>query len=300
MESPAALSEQTRPPDINLFVLEKERLPRIGDPVAPWMYRGWLLWQVQLADHHPMLPHRWDHYMRTFEAGHLLDDAIPQIRFVECPPPGGRKMIDKCLGLISFRESPWSAFNRFVDWLAWGLAVSREMPEFDEMTQESLYRTFNLEPLLLEPHDYLGTMLAEHRTGGWNPHAFFPTPHNVTEFMVQMTLGAGGDRTQTDPRDPRLQTVLDPCVGTGRMLLHASNFSYCLYGCDIDPLVAMITRINGALYAPWLAFPFSETVLGVALPPPPSAPLPIPEEHQPSDNASLFRCDDRGQGLLFS
>jgi hypothetical protein len=67
-------------------------------------------------------------------------------------------------------------------------------------------------------------------------------------------------RAQEDKRELRLQTVLDPCVGTGRMLLHASNFSYCLYGCDIDPLVAMITRINGALYAPWLTFPFSESI----------------------------------------
>jgi hypothetical protein len=117
--------------------------------------------------------------------------------------------------------------------------------------------------------------------------------------MVQMTLGRGGDRTQNSANDPRLETVLDPCVGTGRMLLHASNLSYCLYGCDIDPLVAMITRINGALYAPWLAFPFSESILGVALPPPPPAPLPVPKEHQPADNAPLFRCDDHGQGLLF-
>jgi hypothetical protein len=27
----------------------------------------------------------------------------------------------------------------------------------------------------------------DYRTGGWNPHAFFPTPHNVIELMVQMT-----------------------------------------------------------------------------------------------------------------
>jgi hypothetical protein len=297
MSLPGLAPETSSGPDINLFVLKEGRLPRLGDGVHPWLYRGWLLWQVQLADHHPMLPHRWDHYMRTLEAGHLLDEAIPEIRFEECPATGGRRMIDRCLGFISHRESPWSAFNRFVDWLAWGLAVSREMPEFDETTQESLYRTFNLEPLLLEPHDYLGTILAEHRTGGWNPHAFFPTPHNVTECMVQMTRG---DSTQNSAKDPRLQTILDPCVGTGRMLLHASNFSYCLYGCDIDPLVAMITRINSALYAPWLAFPFSKGVLGRPLPPPPPAPLPLPEEAIPSGGETLFRCDDRGQGLLFS
>jgi hypothetical protein len=96
-----------------------------------------------------------------------------------------------------------------------------------------------------------------------------------------------------------LENLMDPCVGTGRMLLHASNYSYCLYGCDIDPLVAMITRINGALYAPWLAFPFPKEVLGVPVPLPPPAPLPASDEYKPAIGETLFRCDDRGQGLLF-
>ncbi len=108
-----------------------------------------------------------------------------------------------------------------------------------------------------------------------------------------------GHQERNQGRDPRLNKVMDPCVGTGRMLLHASNYSYCLYGCDIDPLVASISRINSCCYAPWMAFPFSESILGVSLPPPPPAPLPIPAEHQPADDAPLFRCDDRGQGLLF-
>jgi hypothetical protein len=83
------------------------------------------------------------------------------------------------------------------------------------------------------------------------------------------------------------------------MLLHANNYSYCLYGCDIDPLVAMITRINDALYAPWLAFPFPKEVLGVPVTLPPPARLPVPDEYKPAIGETLFRCDDRGQGLLF-
>lgn len=281
-------------PDINRFVLENGRLPRLGEAIPPWCYRGWLLYYVQLADSHPKLPGRWNHYMRTLEAGHLLDEAIPKIHFTECPSDNGRKMIEKCLHLISYRDSSWSAFQRFVEWLAWGLAVSREMPAFDAETNESLYRTFNLEPLLLEPHDYLGTMLATSRSGGWNPHAFFPTPHTVVEFMVQMTMA-----DQEGGRDPRQNKICDPALGTGRMLLHASNYSYCLFGCDIDPLVTSIARINSCLYAPWMAFPFSEKILGITLPPPPPAPLPIPEDHKPQGDTPLFRCDDRGQGLLF-
>lgn len=42
------------------------------------------------------------------------------------------------------------------------------------------------------------------------------------------------------------------------MLLYGSNFSLRLFGQDIDPLVVKIACINGALYAPWLAFPLPE------------------------------------------
>jgi hypothetical protein len=296
MESLVPLAGAPPAPDINLFVLQTGRLPRIGDEVSPWQYRGWLLYHVQFAESHPQLPGRWMHYLRTLEAGRLLDEAIPRIEFELGNLDSGRKMLEQCLKLIHQQDYSWGSFNRLVDWLAWGLAVSSEMPPLKEDTHEALYRTFNLEPLLLNPHDYLGWMLAERHSNGWNPNAFFPTPHPVVELMVQMTLG-GQDRNKA--RDPRLNTVLDPCVGTGRMLLHASNFSYCLYGCDIDPLVAMITRINGALYAPWLAFPFPKEILGIAVPPPPPAPLPVPEEYKPSGGETLFRCDDRGQGLLF-
>ncbi len=153
--------------------------------------------------------------MRTVEAGHLLDEPIPEIHFVSCPGSNGRKMIDKCLAFISHRESPWSASGRFVERLAWSLAVSREIPAFDDATEESLYRTFNLEPLLLEPIDYLGEMRAERRCGGWNPHACLPTPHSVVELMVQMTLG---HQEHGETKLRRLANVLDPALGTGRML----------------------------------------------------------------------------------
>lgn len=296
MEPLVLLAGVSQAPDINLFVLQNGRLPKIGDQIAPWQYRGWLLYQVQFADSHPMLPGRWTHYLRTLEAGRLLDEPIPRAEFVLGNLDAGRNMFEHCLRLIHREDYSWTSFNRLVDWLAWGLAVSREMPPLKEETHEALYRTFNLEPLLLNPHDYLGWMLAERHSNGWNPNAFFPTPHPVVECMTQMMLAG---RQPSNGRDPRLETVLDPCVGTGRMLLHASNYSYCLYGCDIDPLVAMITRINGALYAPWLAFPFPKEVLGVPVPLPPPAPLPVPNEYKPAVGETLFRCDDRGQGLLF-
>lgn len=250
--------------DINRFVLKHGRMPFLSDPVPPWHYRGWLLFQVQMADNHPGATGRWDHYLRTLEAGHLLDEPIPQVQFAATPSPAGMKMLQKCVDLLAYRESHWSAFESLVQWLAWGLAVSRRTPQLEEATSEALYRGFNFEPLLLEPHDYLGHLLSERRGKGWNPHAYYPTPHAVCELMAQITFDKGdsSERVQNGSGDPRLQLIDEPAAGTGRMLLHASNFSYRLYGMDIDPLAVTICLCNGAFYAPWLTFPFPDSVLG--------------------------------------
>lgn len=149
MESLVPLADVSQAPDINAFVLQTGRLPKIGDPVLPWQYRGWLLYQVQFADSHPKLPGRWTHYLRTLEAGHLLDEPIPRIEFVLGNLDEGRKMLEQCLRLIHRKDYSWTSFNRFIDWLAWGLAVSREMPPLKKETHEALYRAFNLGLLLL-------------------------------------------------------------------------------------------------------------------------------------------------------
>lgn len=175
-------------PDITTFLLAQGRLPHLGDDVPPWRYRGWLLCIMQLADRHPKASGRWVHYERILQAGRLIDEPIPPIHFTAGPHTSGMKMLEACLRLIDQRESTWTSFQKFLEWLAWGLAVSKEMPQFREETNEALYRTFSLEPLILEPHDYLGTMLADRRGGGWNPHAFFPTPHTVCEFMTQIAM----------------------------------------------------------------------------------------------------------------
>jgi hypothetical protein len=194
--------------DVNKFVLEHGRMPFLSDSIPPWHYRGWLLLQVQFADAHPGAAGRWIHYMRTLEAGHLLDEPIPRINFTSMPAPAGLKMIEKCVELLSYRDSPWTAFEKFVAWLAWGLPVSKRMPEIEEATSEALYRTFNFESLILHPHDYLGHYLADHRSKGWNPNAYFPTPQTVCEMMATIVFEGTSD---DDGRDPRLRL----CAGAG-------------------------------------------------------------------------------------
>ena len=44
------------------------------------------------------------------------------------------------------------------------------------------------------------------------------------------------------------KSVCDPCVGSGRLLMAASNYSY---GMDIDPSIIKICKVNMWQYVPW-------------------------------------------------
>jgi hypothetical protein len=278
--------------DLTAFVDREGRLPRLGDPVLPWRYRGWLL--PYLFDLHELIPavaDRWGYLHRTLEAGRLLDEPIPQVRF---GPPNNRvfALLQEWLGLAGRDGDGWDSFRTLLDWLCWALALSGEEPRLSDQGNERLYRQVNLGPLLERPHDYLGAFVSERKAGGWNPTGFYPTPHAVVELMVRMTMHDIGK----DGRNPRTMSVADPCVGSGRMLLHSSNFSLSLWGQDVDPLAVAMCKINGALYAPWMSFPLPASILGQRMVPSPVS-LPVPE---PPEDVPVFRVDDHGQGLLFA
>jgi hypothetical protein len=281
-----------RPADLATFLHCHHRLPRLGDAWAPWTYRGWLLpYVIQLHALIPAVADRWGYHLRTLEAGRLLDELIPQVGFGPADARALGRLYDWSR-LIGRDCGGWSDFRTLLDWLAWGLALSWETPALSDAVNEKLYRAVDVGPLLQTPSDYLGEHVAVTRGRGWNPTGFYPTPHSVVELMVRMLLPDAGAKG----RDPRLRTVCDPTVGSGRMLLHASNVSLCLYGQDIDPLAVTMCKINGALYAPWLSFPLPASILGTAVPAPPT---PLPLVGPPPADVPVFRTDDRQQGLLF-
>ena len=174
---------------------------------------------------------------------------------------------------------------------------------------------------MLHPADYWGEMLAESSHG--KRSGFYPTPMTVTQMMIQMVMAAGpGEGTanrQIDGKDARLKTVCDPCLGTGAMLLAASNHSVCLYGMDIDQHVIKGAMISAALYVPWMVRPFPDALLAAsgqtAYIPPPPAPLPVSEpmlaqmgmkvppeviEQIKQKKKKIYRADDtKQQGFLF-
>lgn len=242
------------------FLMTEARLPFASDEVKPWDYQGWLLPYIILGNAaRPDVANRWGWWAACLMNDRLVDEPIPHVHFESEYGDGGKaafKIIDRCLEIIGRgTNGTWSAFTDFIEWLAWGCGVGDEKPSFNERTNEELYKTFDLEPFLTRPSDYLGAHLAESRGKGWNPNAFFPTPHTVCEFMAQINfIDARYDAKGAF--DARMMTVCDPALGTGRQLMHASNFSVRLYGMDIDRLVVKICLINGAMFVPWMSFPF--------------------------------------------
>ncbi len=319
-------------PSIAEFFAAHHRLPRLGDEIAPWRYRGFLLPYVIDLHAHPLFgkdrphaetdalgipqkllergvgdcPDRWGYYLRTLDAGHLLAEPLPTVSWCAEFEPRVRRLwesetqgLGAWMRVIEHKDGySWDTFRQLVAWLGWALGTEREPPRLNEAAHEALYRTVNLEPMLLMPSDYLGSFLAATKSSGFNPLGFYPTPMVLCNMMIEITMGSA----RQDGRDGRTLSVCDPCVGTGRMLLVASNYSLNLYGQDIDPLVVAITKINAALYAPWIMWPLPSSVLGddTYIPPPSPAPLPVaqPITPQPPPRGKQRRVDDV-QGSLF-
>lgn len=205
--------------------------------------RGWLRPYLIVLDE--MFSRRWDYWLRTADAGRVLDEPIPQVEWRGCHDEP-RKNIQACIEYCSNR-SAWNSFNLFVEWLLFGFGDPsiKEPCKVEPDVNAFWYKTFNLGLLLKHPHDYLGDYAAELYGGGkHNPTAYFPTPMNVSVMMAMMVLSEK-DKTAS---------VCDPCVGSGRLLMAASNYSLNLYGVDIDLNILKVCRANMWVYVPWCAF----------------------------------------------
>ncbi len=276
---------------LTAFLAAHVRVPRLADERKPWSFRGWLL--PMAIDLEPCsvqrepkaigsidYPGRWGYWLSAIATGNLPESGIPRVTFGH-GSDAGRKNMEACAAIIGQSEGFSSADSLMIDWLAWGLAVSDEPARVSESTQEELYRTFCLDEWHAAPADYLGWLMCEHKGRGIDPTGFFPTPQCVVHAMVKMQYGS-------DPlHEHALQSVCDPCVGSGRFLLEASNYSLRLFGQDINPRCVLATLINGAVFAPWITFPIPGLDGMVA----------VGDTYGPTASVTF---DDSGQGLLFA
>ncbi len=202
---------------------------------------------------------RWDYWLTACMAEEIPEAPIPHIAFAQHPTPASAKHVQNCLRYHVQNTGAWydDAWLLMVKWLLHGFGV-KDLAQIVERqipadTRNFWYTQFNLGELLRTPVDWSAYILQgglpamKAAPAKWaKSTGFFATPMNVIKVMTKLTMGTD------DPEALKRASVLDPCCGTGSMLLEASNYSLRLYGQDIVPELCQCTKLNGWLWAPWL------------------------------------------------
>lgn len=210
--------------------------------------RGWML--PFLFTYDDLLWGRWDYWTKILQKGTIDGSGpIPQIHWSDSHSQGAvatRKMLLNCM---NHHEA---TIDSFANWLLWGLAASEEKLKMSEQLNEHYYRQFDLFLVLDNPTDYMSNLLCDQTGKGYKSGlGYFPTPFNITRMMVEMV------HVSDDPEVMKIQTVCDPCIGCGAMLLPASNYYLRGYGMDISGIAVNLCKIQMYFYAPWYAYPGS-------------------------------------------
>lgn len=281
-------------------------------------HHGWFRQQLMIIE--AALWGRWPYWLATVlnrRLGPLPEWSIPQIKFGSIQGSSLPKHPDPNISAMvgTADEAKKQVFKAFGDalytggylgdlfrwWLyAFGSPTVTERPELNDEAKVAMYSGLNLGWLLGHPGDWGAELCLEFlgpdRRGGW-----FPTPITVTEMMVRMTMPQSGV-------DTRPMSVHDPCVGTGVMLLCASNYSLNLSGQDINQTMCLACEFNGWLFVPWLVYgqgavrELREHAISTASPEPPSStgpPNAVPSGHEPRDAVRVTQRPQETQGQLF-
>jgi len=207
---------------------------------------GWLIPYLTALDQ--MYYGRWDYWLNAVNDGKIPEEPIPNVPFRAPHCYNERKVrnnLKKCIDYAN--QYSFRSLEYLVDWILWGLAYKPvTFPNINEKVDNYFYRVWNLGLFYEEPADHFADIAAESNVG--KHHGYFPTPPQVVEMMVRMNFG------DEPMHRHKCLSVMDPCCGTGVMLLYASNYSLNLYGVDINPLLTKIAIVNAYIYIPWLAY----------------------------------------------
>ena len=207
--------------------------------------KGWLINYLLRLDH--IFFGRWDYWTRAFARDEIPSEKIPQIDFKPSRTYMQGKVhknLKTCLKYPGYPDH--NTFEKFIDWILWGFNQCQSFPNIDKKTDDFWYRNFNLGLFYEEPADHFADLATEYSVG--SGAGYFPTPGDIVELMIRINFGG-------EPKhEHKKLSVMDPCCGTGIMLLYASNYSMNLYGVDINHLLTKIAKVNAYIYVPWLAF----------------------------------------------
>jgi hypothetical protein len=207
--------------------------------------RGWLL--PFLFGYDDLLWGRWTYWLDILEKG-TVESSSPIPRIEWCMNHHKlshvHKMLTRCLDHYD------STIDKFADWLLWGLAASshESIQHVSPELNEHYYRHFDLFLVLDAPTDYFSELLSEQTGKGYKDAVgYFPTPFHVSLMMTEMIIA------EQDKEELKYQTVYEPSVGCGSMLLAASNYFLRCRAQDISATAIKLCKIQMYWYAPWFA-----------------------------------------------
>ncbi|WP_008319469.1 hypothetical protein [Leptolyngbya sp. PCC 6406] len=163
------------------------------------------------------------------------------------------KMIEACIkALGGYGRGGITEVSFLARWLLYGLGHPYQgtppvQPYSGSDITPKLAQTLDLELLMRCPSDYFGHILAQGKYGQKHSR-FYPTLPSVAEAMAAMGHQVGG-------RSGQRMRAFDPCLGTGRLSLAASNYCRAMVGWERDKRLLESAIANFMLYAPDLALP---------------------------------------------
>ena len=172
----------------------------------------------------------------------------PKIDFVDhfenSLPPA--RMIRELLRPFNYRDG---VFELLLDYLLYGFGDSliKSLEHIPREYLEHWSKIFDLRPFLDFPGDWLGNHYEIHEASSSlkSCTGFFTTPPAICKMMVKMAMNEAH----------LLDTFNEPCLGSGRMLLEASNYCLNLSGNDINKTLVKISKVNCWLYVPSAIMP---------------------------------------------
>ncbi len=202
---------------------------------------------------------RWYWWTEACWEGRIPETPIPQIHWQSQPDPVDAKAIQDVLKpyLWKGRGGYDDAWMDLVRWLLNGFGYQYEGRERDlERIPADIralwYETFNLFTLLHSPCDWSAFVLQhglqdDGRTqSAYTGSGFFSTPMSLCQMMTEMTFGGEPDH------EHKFLSVLEPCCGTGSLLLTSSNYSLRLFGQELVYDLVLCAILNSYLWMPWM------------------------------------------------
>lgn len=183
---------------------------------------------------------------------------------------GTEKEFLKLFGMLTNTLSAWQAWEDLMTAMACSIsnAVDRTPDKFkrrEEQYERSIKRLGGVDipaqmlgiiTMALEQNpdqDFLGKLYMNLNIGNHWKGQFF-TPYNVCRMMAEMNFGVG---VQEEIRQKEYESVHDPCVGAGAMLIASANAmrragvnyqtNAVFVGQDIDRVVSMMAYIQISL-----------------------------------------------------